>query len=95
MFDKEKLIYVGAGILIFLVVVNSTKKVVLKEVVQESATKSFSSSSLPFQLRPPKRLDENEPLPSKMIKKKLSFNSMVIKPRLDTWFLMYQQDLKN
>jgi hypothetical protein len=30
-----------------------------------------------------------------MIKKKLSFNSMVIKPRLDTWFLMYQQDLKN
>ena len=83
MFDKEKLIYVGAGILIFLVVVNSTKKVVLKEVAAE-ATKSFSSSSLPFQLRPPKRLDENEPLPSKKIKKNLSFNSMVIKPRLDT-----------
>lgn len=85
MFDKEKLIYVGAGILIFLVVVNSTRKVVLKEVVQESSTtKSFSSSSLPFQLRPPKRLDDNEPLPSKRIKKNLSFNSMVIKPRLDT-----------
>jgi hypothetical protein len=84
MFDKEKLIYVGAGILIFLVVVNSTRKVVLKEVVQESATKSFSSSSLPFQLRPPVRLDNNEPLPSKKLKKNLSFNSMTIKPRLDT-----------
>jgi hypothetical protein len=84
MFDKEKLIYVGAGILIFLVVVNSTRKVVLKEVVQESTTKSFSSSSLPFQLRPPVRLDNNEPLPSKKLKKNLSFNSMTIKPRLDT-----------
>ena len=84
MFDKEKLIYVGAGILIFLVVINSTRKVVLKEVVQESATKSFSSSSLPFQLRPPVRLDNNEPLPSKKLKKNLSFNSMTIKPRLDT-----------
>lgn len=84
MFDKEKLIYVGAGILIFLVVVNSTKKVVLKEVQAPSETKSFSSSSLPFQLRPPVRLDDNEPLPSKKIKKNLSFNSMVIKPRLDT-----------
>jgi hypothetical protein len=84
MFDKEKLIYVGAGILIFLVVINSTRKVVLKEVVQESATKSFSSSSLPFQLRPPSKLDENQPLPSKKLKKNLSFNSMSIKPRLDT-----------
>jgi hypothetical protein len=84
MFDKEKLIYVGAGILIFLVVINSTRKVVLKEVVQESATKSFSSSSLPFQLRPPSKLDENQPLPSKKLMKNLSFNSMSIKPRLDT-----------
>jgi hypothetical protein len=75
MIDKEKLIYLGVGILSFLVIINSTKKVVLTEVVEQPTTKSFDSSSLPVYLRPPNRLLVGEPLPKTLAKKRFSFNA--------------------
>lgn len=81
--DKKQLAYIGVGALVFLVLVSSTKKVVLQEVATEDASKSFDSSKLPPTLRPPYRLAEGEPLP-KLAKRNYSFNALGLKPRFDT-----------
>lgn len=81
--DKKQLTYLGVGAFVFLVLISSTKKVVLEEVSSEASTKSFDSSDLPPALRPPYRLAEGEQLP-KLAKRNYSFNGLGLKPRFDT-----------
>ena len=38
MMDKQKMVYVGVALFAFLVIVNSTKKVVLEEVTSENTS---------------------------------------------------------
>lgn len=82
--DKEQWLYIGAGAFIFLLLINSTKKVALNEVSSIPKTKSFDASSLPFPLRPPKRMADGEPQPNTLAKRKFSFDSFGYKPRFDT-----------
>jgi hypothetical protein len=82
--DKKQMIYAGVGVLVLLVLISSTKKVVLEEVTNENTgSKSFDNSLLPSQLKPPYRLAEGEPLP-RLAKKNYSFSGMGLKPRFDT-----------
>lgn len=81
--DKKQLTYLGVGAFVFLVLISSTKKVVLEEVSSEASKKSFDSSDLPPALRPPYRLAEGEELP-KLAKRNYSFNGLGLKPRFDT-----------
>jgi hypothetical protein len=81
--DKKQLTYFGLGALAFLILVNSTKKVELREVGSEKTSKSFDSSKLPPTLKPPYRLAEGEPLPD-LPKRSYSFNALGLKPRFDT-----------
>lgn len=81
--DKKQLTYLGVSALVFLVLISSTKKVVLQEVSSEDASKSFDSTKLPPALKPPYRLAEGEPLP-KLAKRNYSFNALGLKPRFDT-----------
>jgi len=83
MLDKKQMAYIGVGALVFLILVSSTKKVVLEEVSSESSSKSFDSSSLPPALKPPYRLAEGEEFP-KLAKRNYSFNGLGLKPRFDT-----------
>jgi hypothetical protein len=79
--DKEKMIYAGVGLFVFLVLVNSTKKVPLNEVLDTPTYKSFDDSKLPSFLRPPKRLADGEPEPSTLAKRRnFTFGMM---PRFD------------
>ena len=85
MMDKQKMIYVGVGLFAFLVIVNSTKKVVLEEVVSENTAKTFDNTSLPYQLRPPYRMADGEPIPKTIAKRTNQFSSFLgLKPRFDT-----------
>lgn len=81
--DKKQLAYIGVGALVFMVLISSTKKVVLEEVSSETSAKSFDSSVLPPALKPPYRLAEGEELP-KLAKRNYSFNGLGLKPRFDT-----------
>jgi hypothetical protein len=81
--DKQKLMYLGAGVLLLLIIVNSTKPLPLKEVQEEPGNKNFDSNSLPITLKPPTRLSDNEPLPTSNLPKKNFFN-IAFKPRFDT-----------
>lgn len=81
--DKKQLAYIGVGALVFMVLISSTKKVVLEEVSSEASAKSFDSSALPPALKPPYRLAEGEELP-KLAKRNYSFNGLGLKPRFDT-----------
>ena len=81
--QMKQLTYIGVGALVFLVLVSSTKKIVLQEVLSENASKSFDSSNLPPTLRPPYRLAEGEPMPQ-LAKRNYSFNGLGLKPRFDT-----------
>lgn len=81
--QMKQLTYIGVGALVFLVLVSSTKKIVLQEVPSESASRSFDSSNLPPALRPPYRLAEGEPMPQ-LAKRNYSFNGLGLKPRFDT-----------
>jgi len=83
MLDKKQMAYIGVGALVFLILVSSTKKVVLQEVLSESSSKSFDSSQLPPILKPPYRLAEGEEIPN-LAKKNYSFNGLGLKPRFDT-----------
>jgi hypothetical protein len=78
----KRWIYAGVGAFVFLVLVCSTKKVVLKEVSSEDSSKSFDANNLPPALKPPKRLFEGEEIPP-MPKRDYSFNGMGLKPRFD------------
>ena len=82
--DKQKMIYAGVALFAFLVIVNSTKKVVLQEVTTENAAKSFDNNSLPYQLRPPYRMAEGEEIPATIAKRTNNFSSLGFKPRFDT-----------
>jgi hypothetical protein len=83
--SKEKLIYAGVGLFIFLVLVNSTKKVALTEaIITDANQKSFDHSVLPSHLKPPMRLADGEPLPKTTAKRSLTFSSLGLKPRFDT-----------
>lgn len=82
--EKEQWLYIGIGAFVFLVLINSTKKVTLQEVSSVPKIKSFDASSLPFVLRPPKRMEEGEPEPKNLAKRKMSFDSLGYKPRFDT-----------
>lgn len=83
MMIDNKIIYGGVGLLVFLILVNSTRKIALEEVIEPSKNKSFDASTLPVDLRPPLKLQEGEPLPQNMAKRNLSFNSLAFKPRFD------------
>jgi len=82
--DKQQMIYAGVGVFVLLVLISSTKKIVLQEVGTDTPTKSFDSTSLPHQLRPPYKLAEGEDLPKSMAKRNVSFNLLGLKPRFDT-----------
>lgn len=83
MLDKEQMVYLGIGAFVLLVLISSTKKIVLQEVSSENSSKSFDSSNLPPELKPPYRLAEGEELP-KLAKRNYSFNALGLKPRFDT-----------
>ena len=80
--DNKQITYIGVGLFVFLVLVSSTKRIVLQEVANESPSKSFDSSSLPPALKPPYRLAEGEALP-KLAIRNYSFNGLGLKPRFD------------
>lgn len=61
--SNKQMLCIGTGIFLLLIILNSTKKVSLKEVLSTPDNKAFDSSILPVFLKPPKRLDEGEPLP--------------------------------
>lgn len=85
MMDRKKMIYVGVALFAFLVIVNSTKKIVLEEVTSEDTNKTFDGSTLPYQLRPPYKLDEGQPIPKTIAKRTNQFSSFLgNKPRFDT-----------
>ena len=67
------MIYLGVGAFVFVVLLCSTNKVVLQEVTSESSSKSFDSSNLPPELKPPYRLADGEELP-KLAKRNYSFS---------------------
>jgi hypothetical protein len=83
--DKKKMVYVGVALFAFLVIVNSTKKVVLEEVTSENTSNTFDNASLPYQLRPPFRMADGEPMPKTIAKRTNQFSSFLgLKPRFDT-----------
>jgi len=82
MTDKEKLIYSSVGILLVLILINSTKSLPLKEVGETTDNKNFDNSTLPSELKPPTRLNEGEPFPQTNVPKK-SFSNISFKPRFD------------
>ena len=82
MTDKEKLIYSSVGILLILILINSTKSLPLKEVGENTDNKSFDNSTLPSELKPPTRLNEGEPFPKTNVPKK-GFSNITFKPRFD------------
>lgn len=87
---NQYMIYGAVGVAIFLILVSSTKKVALEEVSEPSSLKSFDSSVLPIDLKPPLRLPDGEPLPKNMAKRNLSFNSSAFKPRFDDFRSSHQ-----
>ena len=84
MMDKQKMIYVGVALFAFLVIVNSTKKVVLEEVTSDNTNKTFDNTSLPYQLKPPFRMADGEQIPPTIAKRVNNFSSLGFKPRFDT-----------
>jgi hypothetical protein len=81
--DKNVAVYLGIGVFFLLVAINSTKKIGLNEaneVLVDTDKKNFDSSKLPFDLRPPRRWDDSEPLPTGK-PQNLSLNGMI--PRFD------------
>jgi hypothetical protein len=82
MTDKEKLIYSSVGILLILILINSTKSLPLKEVGESTDNKNFDNSTLPSELKPPTRLSEGEAMPQTNVPKK-SFSNISFKPRFD------------
>ncbi len=86
MMKREHLVYAGVSVLVLLVLISSTKKVELKEVKEsELDAKSFDSSKLPGELRPPYRLATGEPVP-RPIKRNFNIHSIGVKPRFDNDF---------
>lgn len=82
MIDNKKAIYIGLGIFAFLVIISSSKKVQLKEVPDNVPdTLAFDHSSLPIDLQPPSKLNENEPLPT--INKPKNIVGINLMPRFD------------
>lgn len=82
MIDK-KLIYAGVGVLVILIVYNSTRKMQLKSVSEPAPIKNFNSSSLPSFLQPPYRINDGEPIPAP-VKKEFTLNLIGVYPRFDT-----------
>jgi len=82
--DKKNLIYAGVGILILLVIYNSTKKMELKEVTDKQPdNKNFDNSSLPANIKAPLRINDGEPIPTP-VKKAFTLNLIGAYPRFDT-----------
>jgi hypothetical protein len=82
--DKKNLIYAGVGVLIVLIIYNSTKKMELKEVTEKPAdNKNFDNSLLPANIKPPLRLNDGEPIPTP-VKKDFTLNLIGVYPRFDT-----------
>jgi hypothetical protein len=82
--NKEHLIYAGVGLLVLLILINSTKEVKLKEVSEDKVdVKNFDHTNLPTELKPPYRLAEGEQLP-RPIRRNLNLQGISIKPRFDT-----------
>lgn len=83
---RQHWIYAGVGVLVLLVLVSSTKKVELKEIKEtDLEPKSFDSSTLPSDLRPPYKLATGEVIP-RPIKRNFNIHSIGIKPRFDNDF---------
>jgi hypothetical protein len=84
--NKEHLIYAGVGLLVLLILINSTKEVKLKEVSEDKVdVKNFDHTNLPTELKPPYRLAEGEQLP-RPIRRNLNLQGISIKPRFDNDF---------
>jgi hypothetical protein len=81
--DKKNLIYVGVGILIVLVIYNSTKKMELKELTVEPDNKNFNNTILPPSIQPPLRINDGDPIPTP-VKKEFTLNLIGAYPRFDT-----------
>ena len=80
---KEHLIYAGVGVLVLLILINSTKEVELKEISEDKVdVKNFDYTNLPTELKPPYRLAEGEQLP-RPIRRNLNLQGISIKPRFD------------
>jgi len=80
---KEHLIYAGVGVLVLLILINSTKEVELKEISEDKVdVKNFDYTNLPTGLKPPYRLAEGEQLP-RPIRRNLNLQGISIKPRFD------------
>jgi hypothetical protein len=89
-FEKKHLVYLGVIVLAGLVVYSSTRKEEIVEVTDPTIQKqasadgqesTFNHSMLPFQLRPPTRLSEGEPIPQNIVKKNVI--GINLKPRMD------------
>ena len=82
--DKKNLIYLGVGVLLVLVIYNSTKKMELKEVTEKPPdNKNFDNSALPANIQPPLRIDDGQPIPTP-VKKAFTLNLIGAYPRFDT-----------
>lgn len=82
--DKKKLLYAGAGLILFLVIISSLKPVKLVEVYETPDNNAnFDASKLPEPLRPPEKLNEGEQMPKRHLPMK-NFSNLTLKPRFDT-----------
>jgi hypothetical protein len=80
--DKQKALYIGVGIFLLFVIINSTKKVELKEVADtDYEITDFDYSILPTDLQPPVRVDDTAITSDLAKPKNLSLNG--VKPRFD------------
>jgi hypothetical protein len=81
---NKKLLYAGAGIFLFLVIISSLKPVKLVEVYEpDNANANFDASKLPEPLRPPEKINEGEEMPKRHLPMK-NFSNLTLKPRFDT-----------
>ena len=82
---QKEAVYIGIGVFFIVVFLNSSKKLELNEVAAKKPnTLSFDHSSLPSILKPPVRLNDNEPLPQvKNNIKKTNLNGINFMPRFD------------
>ncbi len=82
-FEKNKKVYIGIGALALLIFYCSTRKPVLKEVIDPTlVAKEFDNSSLPSNLQPPYKLAEGE---TTNTAKRKSMTGLSFMPRFDRY----------
>lgn len=74
--EKKQLFYLGIGVFIALIIINSKKGNTLQEISDDKVNATgFDPSKLPSKLKPPKMLGPNEKIPVLEVKKK-SFHTL-------------------